>query len=247
MTLGTHVTLAHSAGAVWLMLLTHVLGGTTAVVSGFAALLVAKGGRAHRRTGMVFVVAMAIMGIFATVVATYEAKVSSIVGGIFSLYFVLTGFTTVRPIRMLGRREHIAIMVVPLAMAAFLFTYGFIALGLPGAMLNGVPAAMMLFLASVNILAAVGDWRMIRAGGLGGARRVARHLWRMCFGMFIATGSFFIGQMQVFPRPLRILPLMLALGVAPLGVLLYWMWRVRLRQSLRGLIMSTPREVASET
>jgi hypothetical protein len=247
MTLGTHVTLAHSAGAVWLMLLTHVLGGTTAVVSGFAALLVAKGGRAHRRTGMVFVVAMAIMGIFATVVATYEAKVSSIVGGIFSLYFVLTGFTTVRPIRMLGRREHIAIMVVPLAMAAFLFTYGFIALGLPGAMLNGVPAAMMLFLASVNILAAVGDWRMIRAGGLGGARRVARHLWRMCFGMFIATGSFFIGQMQVFPKPLRILPLMLALGVAPLGVLLYWMWRVRLRQSLRGLIMSKPREVASET
>jgi hypothetical protein len=229
------------------MLLTHVLGGTTAVVSGFAALLVAKGGRAHRRTGMVFVVAMAIMGIFATVVATYEAKVSSIVGGIFSLYFVLTGFTTVRPIRMLGRREHIAIMVVPLAMAAFLFTYGFIALGLPGAMLNGVPAGMMLFLASVNLLAAVGDWRMIRAGGLSGARRVARHLWRMCFGMFIATGSFFIGQMQVFPKPLRSLPLMLALGVAPLGVLLYWMWRVRLRQSLRGLIMSKPREVASQT
>jgi membrane protein DedA with SNARE-associated domain len=69
----------------------------------------------------------------------------------------------------------------------------------------------------------------------------------MCFGMFIATGSFFIGQMQVFPKPLRILPLMLALGVAPLGVLLYWMWRVRLRQSLRGLIISKPREVASPT
>jgi hypothetical protein len=247
MTLGPHVTLAHSSGAVWLMLLTHVLGGTTAVVSGFAALLVAKGGRAHRRTGMVFVVAMAIMGSFATVVATYEGKVGSIVAGIFSVYFILTGLTTVRPIGMFGRREHIALMLVPLAMGALLFTYGFIALGLPGASLNGVPAAMMLFLASVNVLAAIGDWRMIWGGGVGGARKVARHLWRMCFGMFIATGSFFIGQMQVFPKPLRILPLMLALGVAPLGVLLYWMWRVRLRQSLRGLIISKPREVASPT
>ena len=247
MTLGTHVTLAHSSGAVWLMLLTHVLGGATAVVSGFVALLVAKGSRTHRRTGMVFVVAMVVMGIFATVVATYEGKVGSIVGGIFSVYFVLTGLTTVRPVRMLGPREQLALMVLPLAMGASLFWYGIIALRLPGAMLNGVPAGMMLFLATVNVLAAVGDWRMIRGGDLRGARRVARHLWRMCFGMFIATGSFFIGQMQVFPKPLRILPLMLALGVAPLGALLYWMWRVRLRQSVRGLIMSQPSEVPSQS
>lgn len=229
------------------MLLTHVIGGTTAVVSGFAALLVAKGGRAHRRSGMVFVVAMAVMGIFATIVATYEGKVGSIVGGVFSVYFVLTGLTTVRPMRMLGRREHAVLMILPLAMGAFLFWYGLIALTLPGAMLNGVPAGMMLFLATVNVLAAVGDWRMIRGGDLRGARRVARHLWRMCFGMFIATGSFFIGQMQVFPKPLRILPLMLALGVAPLGALLYWMWRVRLRRSLRGLIMSQPSEALSQS
>jgi hypothetical protein len=106
---------------------------------------------------------------------------------------------------------------------------------------------MMLFLATVNILAAVGDWRVTRSGELRGARRVARHLWRMCFGMFIATGSFFIGQMQVFPKPLRVLPLMLALGVAPLGALLYWMWRIRLRQSLRGLIMSQPTEAPSRS
>ena len=247
MTLGTHVTLAHSAGVVWLMPVSHVLGGTTAVVSGFVALLVAKGGRTHRRTGMVFVVAMAVMGTFATIVATYEGKVGSIVGGIFSVYFVLTGLTTVRPVRMIGRREQLALMILPLAMGAFLFTYGFIALGLPGAMLNGVPAGMMLFLATVNILAAVGDWRVTRSGELRGARRVARHLWRMCFGMFIATGSFFIGQMQVFPKPLRILPMMLALGVAPLGALLYWMWRIRLRQSLRGLIMSQPTEAPSRS
>ncbi|MGQ0646223.1 MAG: hypothetical protein ACT4P7_01560 [Gemmatimonadaceae bacterium] len=64
----------------------------------------------------------------------------------------------------------------------------------------------------------------------------------MCFGLFIASGSFFLGQMKCLPEPLQILPLLLALGVAPLVVLLYWMWRVRLRQRLQGMITRKPIE-----
>ena len=44
------------------------------------------------------------------------------------------------------------------------------------------------------VLAAVGDLRMIRAGGIRGAKRIARHLWRMCFSFFVATGSFSSGR-----------------------------------------------------
>ena len=40
-------------------------------------------------------------------------------------------------------------------------------------------------------LAIVGDLRVIRMGGLKGPRRLARHLWRMCFALFIAAASFF--------------------------------------------------------
>ena len=61
----------------------------------------------------------------------------------------------------------------------------------------------------------------------------------MCFGLFIATGSFFLGQMKFLPEALRIMPLLGALGIAPLIVLLYWMWRVRLRKSVHGMILST--------
>jgi peptidoglycan/LPS O-acetylase OafA/YrhL len=82
------------------------------------------------------------------------------------------------------------------------------------------------------LLAAFGDWRMIRSGGVNGPRRLARHLWRMCVALFIASGSFFLGQMKFVPEPLRIVPLLAALGVAPLVVLLYWMWRVRVRRTL---------------
>ncbi len=41
-----------------------------------------------------------------------------------------------------------------------------------------------------------------------------------------------------------VMPLMFALGLAPLVVLLYWMWRIRLRKSLRGLIVGT-RDIAT--
>ena len=88
------------------------------------------------------------------------------------------------------------------------------------------------------MLAAIGDLRAIRAGGLSGSRRLARHLWRMCFGLFIATGSFFLGQMKFIPEPVRILPLVLVLAFAPIPFLLYWMWRVRIRGQLRGIVVA---------
>jgi hypothetical protein len=81
----------------------------------------------------------------------------------------------------------------------------------------------------IMLLAAIGDLRKIRAGGLRGPRRLARHLWRMCFGLFVATGSFFLGQMNFFPEPARNMLLLLMLAFAPLGFLIYVMWRVRVR------------------
>lgn len=114
--------------------------------------------------------------------------------------------------------------------------FGAVAIGNP---VRGVPTPMIFFIGTVALLAALGDWRLLRAGSIAGARRLARHLWRMCFGLFIASGSFFLGQAQFLPKPLRIFPLLAPLGVAPLFVLLYWMWRIRLRKRLQGMILRT--------
>ena len=63
----------------------------------------------------------------------------------------------------------------------------------------------------------------------------------MTFALFIAAMSFFFGQADVFPRAMRI-PALLALPVlAVLASLLYWLWRVRVRRSLRGMaLVATP-------
>jgi hypothetical protein len=59
----------------------------------------------------------------------------------------------------------------------------------------------------------------------------------MCFGLFVATGSFFLGQMKFIPEPVRIVPLLLVLAFAPILFLFYWMWRVRVRGRLSGIVL----------
>ena len=67
----------------------------------------------------------------------------------------------------------------------------------------GVHVGMYFFLATITLLAAAGDIRVLSRGGISGSSRLARHLWRMCFGWFIVTGSFFLGKQELFPAALR--------------------------------------------
>jgi uncharacterized membrane protein len=239
------LTLATSTGLPFLWLAFHVATGMIALVAGTIAIAVRKGGAWHRRSGLVFVYSMLATGITAVGIALYEGKPA---GGVVIVYFVVTAWTAVKPLTPAGRRVHITLMVLAFALAAGEYVRASTALGLPGNQIGGVPAGMMIFMATILLLASIGDFRMIRAGGIQGTRRVARHLWRMCFALFIATGSFFLGQMKFIPEPVRIVPLLFVLGVAPLLVLLYWMWRVRLRQNLRGLRTATlpPRDHAEK-
>ena len=67
----------------------------------------------------------------------------------------------------------------------------------------------------------MGDIRVLRSGPLTGASRIARHLWRMCFSLFVATGSFFLGQADELPDAFRVWPVLLcaracAAALAPL-------------------------------
>lgn len=229
------ITIAASSGQLWLFLVTHFGTGLIALVAGAIALSVAKGGRLHKKSGIVFAVSMIVTGFLAAIISVYAGK--SVFGGLFVVYLIFTATTTVKPLRWSGRKLDVLLMIFAFVFGVLSMIDGFNTWQLPGHSKNGVPAGMILFLGTVSLLAGIGDLRMIREGALRGARRIARHLWRMCFGLFIATGSFFLGQMKFIPAPIRIVPALFVLGVAPLGILLYWMWRVRLRRRLTGLIV----------
>ena len=75
----------------------------------------------------------------------------------------------------------------------------------------------------VGLLAAAGDIRMMRAGGIQAPRRLARHLWRMC----VAAASFFWGPPDRVPEAIRIPALQAVAVLAPIVVMVYWLVRVR--------------------
>lgn len=239
------LTLATATGLPFAALAFHFATGLIGIAAGFIAVSVRKGGAWHRGSGLAFVYAMIATGLTASGIAAYEGKITN-TGGAVIVYFVVTAWTAVKPLPGVGssRQLAIAFMVLALSLSALGYAQGFSAWARPGHQIGGVPAGMMFFMSTILLLGAIGDARMLATGALQGSRRVARHLWRMSWAFFIATGSFFLGQMKVIPQPIRSVPLLLALGVSPLIILLYWMWRVRLRKNLRGLVTVKPIAVA---
>jgi uncharacterized membrane protein len=204
----------------------HIIAGSIAIVAGFISVFALKGAKVHRKSGMIFVYAMVILSLTGAVMAAFKHQTSNVVGGSLTFYMVTTALLTVRR----GDRDFhwtdFGAFLVGATVGVLTMKTGFDAVNTASGTINGAPAGMLFFLATVALLAALGDVRMMLAGGLEGAHRIARHLWRMCFSLFIASGSFFLGQAKVIPKPIRILPLLAIPALLPLVLLLYWLTRV---------------------
>lgn len=209
-------------------LIVHVSAGSIGILSGAVALSVSKGGRLHRAAGNVFFVSMLTMATMATCLAALIPQRNNVVGGVFVFYLVGTAWMTVRRREgSAGLFEYSAILVALAVVVADLI-FGLQATHSPKGKLDGFPAAIYFGTACIAAIGAAGDLGMILRGGISGARRIARHLWRMCLALFFAAGSFFIGQQKVMPAFMHGSPILLALGISPLFVMVFWLIRVRL-------------------
>jgi len=228
------------------ILLVHICGGVVGLVSGTAAMCFRKGSPRHVLAGRIFVASMLIMGAFAAYLAVVRNQPNNIGGGILTVYLVGTAWLTARRRDGETSRWDWVWLLIPLANGILLWMTGVKILRSGHSSLGGVPVGMMFFLGSVCLLAAAGDVRMLVRGGVFGAKRISRHLWRMCFGLFIAAGSFFLGGSN---RPLRLLStvgigkylspaifgttLYLILTILPLILLVFWVVRVRFANAYR--------------
>lgn len=208
------------------LLALHICAGITGILSGAAAMSFRKGSRRHGLAGNVFFVAMLIMASSAVYLALKKHQMNNVFGGILACYLVATAWVTARRRDAKTSVFDWGALAVALAVGAGILGYGLEAAKSPKGSIGGVPAGMFFFLGSVAVLAAAGDIRMIARGGVFGTKRVVRHLWRMCFSFFIATGSFFLGQQQVFPAVIRKTNLLFVPALLPLGLLIFWLVRV---------------------
>lgn len=202
----------------------HILGGVLALVFGYTALVAVKGGALHRKAGLGFVAAMIVLSLSGALAAALNSTTSSVIAGLLTFYFVVTGMLTVRG----GRRMAIdrAFVLVAIVVGLYAFRVG------ADLASQGRPETVPIFIfGSVAMLGAIGDVRMIRAGGIEGHPRLKRHLWRMCFGMWVAAASFFWGPPNRVPEVIRIPALLPIPVLAPIVVMFYWLWRMRRRRT----------------
>ncbi len=219
-----------------LAIVVHVAGGTIGLVSGTIAIFARKGGVLHRAAGTVFVVSMLIMAVFAAYLGVVVPdQLVNLVIGTFTFYLVATAWMAVwRPQGAVGLPEKIALGIILILLAPFAVLSFQLATGLEPFIKSAIPYKGPVLIAvysftSVMAIATIADAKVVVLnGGISGAPRIARHLWRMCLGLTLAAGSAFTnGLPRLLPGPLHVPPAFFLPQFLPLILLIFWMIRVR--------------------
>lgn len=187
------------------LMMLHVVMGTIAVSSGFVAILAPKGRAVHRTAGHAFFISMLASAASGAWIAFFiPSQFLAFLAGILTIYLTGTAWLTVR--RAEGRTGLIELLLflTIVATAVGLLGLGMQALASKTGLVKGYAAADYFFLGGVAALATFLDATMLLRRGLAGRQRIARHLWRMCFALFIAGGSLFEGPgAKAFPEFIR--------------------------------------------
>ncbi|HZP06071.1 MAG TPA: DUF2306 domain-containing protein [Terracidiphilus sp.] len=209
------------------ILVLHVSAGILAMLAGGFAISFRKGSQRHRAAGTLFVICMLIVSVAGAWLAFRKSEADNVLGGIFTFYLIATAWATTRHGEGTIWKIDWVTPAAALAIAALWFFWGIGVTSGRMAAGQGSSAGGYFFFGGLAVLCAAGDVRMLQRRGISGRPRLMRHLWRMCFGWFIATISFFLGQQQVFPRWLRGSIVLIALAFLPLLFMIFWLVRVR--------------------
>jgi hypothetical protein len=157
----------------------------------------------------------------------------NVMGSFLTLYLVLTGWQASK------RRDNAVsafdwfALALGISVAVAGWRWGFQAASSPTGQLSKYPAGLFFTFASIMLLFAASDIRMIVRGGVAGSRRIARHLWRISMSLLMTTISLFPGNGRFFPLWLRQTNLLYIPHVLLIGAMVFWMYRVRARKRVR--------------
>jgi len=208
-----------------LMVILHIIAGSIALFSGFSAIYYKKGSKQHRRWGKIFVYSMAMMGGLGAYLAYFKPEFISTINGLFTVYLVTTAWVTVKGEKKeVGNFEKGAFIIVLTIFSLDMYA-GTLAMNSESGLYHNFPAGIYFFFGSVAGIATIFDGKLLFNGGISGAARMTRHIWRMCFALLIASASFFLGQMQVFPQVLQRMDILALPVLFVLFTLVYWLYK----------------------
>ncbi|MFQ3191655.1 MAG: putative membrane protein [Paraglaciecola sp.] len=204
------------------MLLFHIIGGGLVLLCGFIALCASKGLNLHKLSGNIFYIAMVILSLSA---AYLEYQLGDIpIMGILSLYFAYTSWITIkRQEQQVGKLEYVGFLIITTIAITF-YKWGW-DIVYNGKVLEGtLPIEGYFIFGSFAAFAAILDLTMLIQGGVAGAHRIARHLWRMCIAFLMAILSFL--DQDIFPESITNTGLLWLPVTLLVLMMIYWLCRL---------------------
>jgi hypothetical protein len=195
------------------LLLLHITGGTIGLISGFITIALKKGSDRHRIAGYVFVTAMLTMASVGAFLALRRFEPGNILGGTITFYMVATAAMAFRLRVSLTRLFDWSALLLATGVGATELACAYKAATSPTGQWQGYSVGPYLIFGCIALLAAAGD--------------LTRHLWRMCFGLFVAAASVFLARPHLFPAFMQKSGALIFLTVLPLLLMLFWFIRVR--------------------
>lgn len=219
----------------------HIVSGTLGVVAGATTLSLRKGSRQHGLIGSIFVIAMLSLALTGIGMAIVKSQPGNVLGGSLTAYLVCTSWWTARHREVrIGIPDWLAV-IVGSAIAATALSLGVAAARSPTGMVFSYGPGPYILLGTVGLLASLGDIRLLVRRSFSPSQRLARHLWRMCFALFIGTSSIFLARPYLFPAFMRTTGALYVLTFFPLVLMIFWLIRVRFAKAYKNRIPSEAR------
>lgn len=216
-----------------ILLLIHVASGVVALISAFIAVGVSKGGKAHRRVGVVFFYSMLAVGITAIPVTFVRPNPFLFFIALFSFYMAFAGYRR-------GRKRHVDATIDRFA-AWLMLVFGVVMIGY-GVFMVAAGDSLGWALASFGALGLTfGIEDAVKASKtVAHADRVRVHLSRMLGGTIATITAVLVQQVSpLVQNPLAEVALWLGPTVVLVPVI--FLWNFRIIKTGKYRIISRPR------
>ena len=181
----------------------HFWVGCIAITAGFTAFATRKGQTVHRSAGTIFVFTMLGLTLSGLWLSIAREILFTVFLSAIAFHALVTGWAAARVQTMLGRALTTFAPLLSAALTVGSVYGGHMARSAPSQSLNGLPPTAFDLIAGVSSVIILLDLLFIRAHRPSERQRLTRHLWRMGFSFFLATGIFFFGNNNVLPEVLR--------------------------------------------
>lgn len=212
----------------------HFWIGCIAVIAGFTAFAARKGFVLHRAAGVTFVAAMVLLTASGLWLSIAREILFTVFLSAIAFHAVATGWAAAareKPFGGLMTKASPAFSGAIVLGAAY---GGMRAAAAPGGMLNDLPPGAFYIVAGVGVIIFFYDAVFALADNPTEQRRLTRHLWRMGFSFFLATGIFFFGNNHVLPEMLRVPAFLSAPVIAVVLWTLFYAVRTRFSKQAPG-------------